>query len=103
MVWGCFSWYGVASIFRITDTMTRFEYKNILEDIMLPYAKENLPLRWVFQQDNEPKHTSRCFKDWFREQKITLLDWPSQSPDLNPIKIKTNFGVLLRKRGMKFL
>ncbi|CAI2333389.1 unnamed protein product [Caenorhabditis sp. 36 PRJEB53466] len=37
-------------------------------------------------QDNDPKHTSKHIKDWFRRRHVNLLDWPSQSPDLNPIE-----------------
>jgi hypothetical protein len=40
----------------------------------------------VFQQDNDPKHTSRRARNWFEENEIELLDWPPQSPDLNPIE-----------------
>ena len=40
----------------------------------------------IFQQDNGPKHNSRRAQKWFEEQDIKLLDWPAQSPDLNPIE-----------------
>ena len=35
-----------------------------------------------FQQDNDPKHTSRIAKKFLDE----VLDWPANSPDLNPIE-----------------
>ena len=38
----------------------------------------------IFQQDNDPKHTSKRVKEWMKDNNITLLDWPPQSPDLNP-------------------
>ena len=42
--------------------------------------------RWSFQQDNDPKPTSKSIQKWFSEKTINVWQWPSQSPDLNPIK-----------------
>ncbi len=42
----------------------------------------NIGRGWVFQHDNYPKHT----KEWLKKQHIKVLEWPSQSPDLNPIE-----------------
>src|SRR3978361_1617006 len=39
-----------------------------------------------FQQDNDPKHTSKWADKWFEVNDIELLGWPAQSPDLNPIE-----------------
>ncbi len=41
-----------------------------------------------FQQDNAPRHKAQIISDWFLEHdnEFTLLKWPPQSPDLNPIE-----------------
>lgn len=86
MVWGCFSYNGVGPIFRIRETMTQYIYLDIMKNVMFPYSEENMPLHYVFMQDNDPKHTAKHVKEWFLQNKVHLLPWPAQSPDLNPIE-----------------
>ena len=53
---------------------------------MVRFADDNMPLRWHFQQDNDPKHTSKLIKTWINTNQISLSKWPANSPDLNPIE-----------------
>lgn len=85
-VWACFSYYGVGPIHLINGIMDQHVYVKILDEVMLPYAEYEMPLKWVFQQDNDPKHTSKKAKEWFRVKGIQVVEWPPQSPDLNPIE-----------------
>ena len=39
----------------------------------------------IFQQDNDPKHTSHIARDWFQKRKVTVLLWLPSSPDMNII------------------
>lgn len=86
MVWGCFSRDGVGPLHRITGIMNQEMYKNICKDIMLPHAKDKMPRGWIYQQDNDPKHTAKSVQEFFKKSKVRVLKWPSQSPDLNPIE-----------------
>ncbi|KAL1924335.1 uncharacterized protein VTP21DRAFT_7370 [Calcarisporiella thermophila] len=40
----------------------------------------------VFQHDNDPKHKAKLIDQWFENNQVQFLDWPSQSPDLNTIE-----------------
>uniref|UniRef100_A0A8R1I6P1 Tc1-like transposase DDE domain-containing protein n=1 Tax=Caenorhabditis japonica TaxID=281687 RepID=A0A8R1I6P1_CAEJA len=86
MVWGCFSDTSMGPLKRIVGTMDRYVYEDILKNKMQPWARTNLGRSWVFQQDNDPKHTSGHVANWFRRRRVDLLEWPSQSPDSNPIE-----------------
>lgn len=86
LVWGCFSGFGMGPILLLDGIMDRFVYLDILKNIMLPHSEEQMPLLWTFQHDNDPKHTSKVVENWIKEQKIKKLQWPPQSPDLNPIE-----------------
>jgi transposase len=86
MVWGCFSSSGVGPLHRVVGTMDQVVYKDIVEGIMLPYAKQKMGRGWIFQQDNDPKHTAGSVAKAMAKKKIRLLEWPAQSPDLNPIE-----------------
>ncbi len=40
---------------------------------------------WVFQHDNDPKHTVKATQEWLKKKHIKFLERSSQSPDLHPI------------------
>ena len=88
MVWGCMGWNGVGHLAKVEGRMNADQYVSILEDNMLPSLEESgIPEEEViFQQDNDPKHTSKKAKKWMEDNNITLLDWPAQSPDISPIE-----------------
>ena len=53
MLWGAMFSRGVGPLHKIDRNMDKFQYVRILSDIMMPYADKNLPVTWMFQQDND--------------------------------------------------
>ncbi|GBN55809.1 Transposable element Tc1 transposase, partial [Araneus ventricosus] len=64
----------------------KFQYEDILENIMRPYTLNSLGRGFIFQQDNDLKHRFKHIQNWFSRRHVTLLNWPSESPDINIIK-----------------
>ncbi len=88
MVWGCFAASGPGRLAVINGTMNSAVYQKILKDNVRPSVRDlKLKRTWVLQQDNDPKHTSKSTSEWLKKNKMKTLEWPSQSPDLNPIEM----------------
>jgi len=89
-VWGCFCASGVGKLYRVEGILLKEQYNKILNNEMLPSAKKlfrrNFKKTWIFQEDNDPKHTAKLNKEWIEKKGIRRLNWPAQSPDLNPIE-----------------
>ncbi|KAK3574092.1 hypothetical protein QTP86_002860 [Hemibagrus guttatus] len=74
-------------LIRVKERMNGAMYREILSKNLLPSARAlKMKRGWVFQHDNDPKHTARAMKEWLRKKHFKVLEWPSQSPDLNPIE-----------------
>lgn len=58
-IWGCFPCYGAGPIHRIQGFMDQFVYTEVLEEVMFAWAEEEMSLKWVFEQDKDPKRTSK--------------------------------------------
>uniref|UniRef100_A0A1I7XBJ4 Transposable element Tcb1 transposase n=2 Tax=Heterorhabditis bacteriophora TaxID=37862 RepID=A0A1I7XBJ4_HETBA len=87
MVWPAFNRNGPGPLHIVEGIMDSTSYVRILENNLLPYVRsQRLGRNWIFQQDNDPKHSSNATKRWLHQKKITKMEWPSQSPDLNPIE-----------------
>ncbi len=65
----------------LKSTVNAAIYQEILEHFML-YGDAD----FIFQQDLAPAHTAKGTKSWFNDHGVTVLDWPANSPDLNPIE-----------------
>jgi len=87
MVWGLMSYSGAGGLAVIDEIMTKIVYvRPLKENLDKSLKKAGLARRYIFQQDQDPKHTSNLAKDYFEKKKVNVLHWPPQSPDLNPIE-----------------
>ncbi len=87
MIWAAMSSAGVGPLCFLKSTVNAAIYQEILEHFMLPSADKLYgDADFIFQQDLAPAHTAKGTKSWFNDHGVTVLDWPANSPDLNPIE-----------------
>lgn len=86
MIWGCFGNRGRGRLFIVPKgvTINAVRYIDILRDRLL--AAMDALGTGVFQHDNAPCHAARIVQQFLGNHGVRVLDWPGNSPDLNPIE-----------------
>ena len=86
MIWGAFSSKGKSQLKFVDGTLTSLKYTSLLRTHLLPYGDHFHQDQYIFQHDNALCHRAKTTTEWLEERGIDFLDWPANSPDLNPIE-----------------
>ena len=95
MIWGGMFVNGTAGLFFLPlgMTMNGQKYVDLLKDkLELHMAIHKCK---IFMQDGTPCHRSKIVTQFLKSKKIQILDWPGNSPDLNPIE---NLWTVLKEK-----
>jgi transposase len=85
MFFGSFSKRAFGQLAVIEGKIDAKKYIENVQNYIEPELNASLvPL--IFMHDNAPCHKAKVVTDYLRQKQIKTLDWPPQSPDLNPIE-----------------
>ncbi|CAB5369723.1 unnamed protein product [Rhizophagus irregularis] len=101
MFWGCFSWSGLGPIVPLNGSVTGQTHAQVINDFVVPTLHTHFPQgNGIFQEDNAVPHRSGVATAARENAGIVTLDWPAQSPDINPIEnIWAEMKMMIRRRS----
>lgn len=86
MIWGCISANGCGGL-EVLQKNVRMN-SNLYIDVLQKHLVKSMNILNcnTFMHDCAPCHVSKATMQWFRTRNISTLEWPGNSPDLNPIE-----------------
>lgn len=99
MVWSVMSVHGPGRLYIVEKTMRQDQYKKVLERRLLTQVRDWYPDgEFIFMHDGAPCHQAKSIKDYLMGQEISVLPWPGNSPDMNPIE---NLWAIVKRKLRK--
>ncbi|EFO89454.1 hypothetical protein CRE_19968 [Caenorhabditis remanei] len=86
MVWAAIASTGRIKLCFVSKKMNGADYRIVLRRGLMPFWRRNRNGNFIFQQDGAPIHRARKTTEWLTRRNIPILEWPSCSPDINPIE-----------------
>ena len=85
MVFGMISAAGTGPLVRLHGKINATVCKKTLKK-PVPNLRTAINQPAVFMQDNALCHTTKSVKTFLSKDKVTVMEWPAQSPDMNSIE-----------------
>ena len=79
---------GVGPLPVVEGSITEETYRQTLQKHFLPLvlSRRRRKKDTILQDDNAPVHRANLVKTWKKRKNLKCMEWPAQSPDLNPIE-----------------